>query len=67
LYRVKHHTTVVAVMGHRERLKGGDENCLFTDERKFVRFTRRMRRWIKHEFTKRIRRAARRQLANADP
>jgi len=48
-------------MGHREQLKGGDEHCQFTDERRFVRVTRQMKRWVKRKFARRVRRAARRQ------
>ena len=43
------------MMGHKEKLKSGDEYDLFTPWRKYLRFRSGVKRWIKRQFNKRIR------------
>jgi hypothetical protein len=43
------------MMGHREKMKGGDEYDAFTGWRRFLRFRPGERKKTKHSFWKRIR------------
>ena len=49
------------MMGHREKLAGGDEYSAFTNWRRLLRWAPHVRKAIKRKFWKRARKDARRE------